>query len=183
VTDRPKKLLIRSKLQNSDVILVEIRDYGTGLADSEKVYEAFYTTKEKGMEWIVDLPFDCGSARRPPGDHALSRPGNDFLFHLASSIECAHMKHDSPIVYVWMMIIGLRERYPVFCYLRASCRAFASAAEYLVFNRPDSPACLVLDLELPGMSGLELQREIAGLDAPPVVFVTDTETFRHPCVR
>jgi signal transduction histidine kinase len=49
VADRPKKLLIRSKLQSSEAILVEIRDYGTGLADAEKVFEAFYTTKEKGM--------------------------------------------------------------------------------------------------------------------------------------
>jgi len=49
VTDRPKKLIIRSKMQGSDAILVEIRDYGAGVADSDKVFEAFYTTKEKGM--------------------------------------------------------------------------------------------------------------------------------------
>ena len=49
---------------------------------------------------------------------------------------------------------------------------FASATEYLKFKKPDSPACLILDLELPGMSGLDLQREIAGGDAPAVVFVT-----------
>src|SRR5580658_2742636 len=49
---------------------------------------------------------------------------------------------------------------------------FASAAEYLVFKKPDSPACLVLDLDLPGMSGLELQREIAGPDTPPIIFLT-----------
>jgi FixJ family two-component response regulator len=49
---------------------------------------------------------------------------------------------------------------------------FASAAEYLKFKKLDSPACLILDLELPGMSGLELQREIAGGDAPAIVFVT-----------
>jgi signal transduction histidine kinase len=49
VADRPKKLIIRSKMQNSDTILVEIRDYGLGVADSDKVFEAFYTTKEKGM--------------------------------------------------------------------------------------------------------------------------------------
>ena len=71
------------------------------------------------------------------------------------------------------MIIGYARRYPVFS-LSSGLRVevFASAAEYLVFKRPDSPACLVLDLELPGMSGLELQREIAGPDAPPIVFVT-----------
>ena len=49
VADRPKKLIIRSKMQSSNAILVEIRDYGTGVADSTKVFEAFYTTKEKGM--------------------------------------------------------------------------------------------------------------------------------------
>jgi FixJ family two-component response regulator len=49
---------------------------------------------------------------------------------------------------------------------------FASAKEYLQFKKPDAPACLILDLELPGMSGLELQQEIAGTQAPPIVFVT-----------
>ena len=60
---------------------------------------------------------------------------------------------------------------------------FASAAEYLVFKRRDCPSCLVLDLELPGMSGLELQREIAGPDARPLSSSPDTEMFRHPCGR
>jgi FixJ family two-component response regulator len=49
---------------------------------------------------------------------------------------------------------------------------FASAAEYLQFKKPDAPACLILDLELPGMNGLELQQEIAGDYSPSIVFVT-----------
>jgi FixJ family two-component response regulator len=48
---------------------------------------------------------------------------------------------------------------------------FASAAEFLESEKPDSPACLVLDLELPGSSGLELQQELAG-NGPPIVFIT-----------
>jgi FixJ family two-component response regulator len=39
-------------------------------------------------------------------------------------------------------------------------------------EKPDSPACLVLDLELPDINGLELQHELAGRDAPPIVFIT-----------
>ncbi len=35
---------------------------------------------------------------------------------------------------------------------------FASAAEYLKFKKLDSPACLILDLELPGMSGLGFRK-------------------------
>jgi FixJ family two-component response regulator len=49
---------------------------------------------------------------------------------------------------------------------------FASAAEFLDSERADSPACLVLDLELPDTSGLELQRELATEDGPPIVFIT-----------
>lgn len=47
---------------------------------------------------------------------------------------------------------------------------FGSAAEFLEFQKPDAPACLVLDLQLPGTNGLELQQQLA--DAPPIVFVT-----------
>ena len=50
--------------------------------------------------------------------------------------------------------------------------AFGSAAEFLESEKPDSPACLVLDLELPDTSGLELQRKLAAGDGPPIVFIT-----------
>lgn len=48
---------------------------------------------------------------------------------------------------------------------------FASAAQFLNADRPDAPACLVLDLELPDVHGLDLQRNLAH-DAPPIVFIT-----------
>jgi FixJ family two-component response regulator len=50
--------------------------------------------------------------------------------------------------------------------------AFGSATEFLDSEKPDSPACLVLDLELPGTNGLELQRELATGNAPPIIFIT-----------
>lgn len=50
--------------------------------------------------------------------------------------------------------------------------AFGSAAEFLQSEKPDSPACLVLDLELPDTNGLELQRELAAGIAPPIIFIT-----------
>ena len=49
---------------------------------------------------------------------------------------------------------------------------FASATEFLEADKPDAPACLVLDLELPDIHGLELQKELAERDAPPIVFIT-----------
>jgi FixJ family two-component response regulator len=83
------------------------------------------------------------------------------------------MKHDNPIIYVLDDDYRVREALAsLLLSLGLRVEVFASAAEYLVFKKPDSPACLVLDLDLPGMSGLELQRKIAGPDAPPIVFVT-----------
>jgi signal transduction histidine kinase len=41
--------LIRSKRHSPETVLVEIRDSGVGLKDPEKVFEAFFTTKENGM--------------------------------------------------------------------------------------------------------------------------------------
>jgi PAS domain S-box-containing protein len=49
ISDRPKKLFIRSKRHSPETVLIEIRDSGVGLKDSEKVFEAFFTTKENGM--------------------------------------------------------------------------------------------------------------------------------------
>jgi len=48
---------------------------------------------------------------------------------------------------------------------------FHSAAAYIAYPKPDVPACLILDVELPDMSGLDLQRQTDG-EAPPVVFIT-----------
>lgn len=50
--------------------------------------------------------------------------------------------------------------------------AFGSAGEYVRADKPDVPACLVLDVELPDINGLELQRQIAEGDHPAVVFIT-----------
>jgi FixJ family two-component response regulator len=50
--------------------------------------------------------------------------------------------------------------------------AFGSAASFLEADKPDAPACLVLDLELPDINGLELQKELAEREAPPIVFLT-----------
>lgn len=50
---------------------------------------------------------------------------------------------------------------------------FASAKEFLAFERPNARACLVLDVRMPGLNGLDLQRELSLGERPlPVVFIT-----------
>lgn len=80
---------------------------------------------------------------------------------------------DSPIVFLVDDDPRVRE---ALCSLISSVglrvAAFGSAAEFLAFEKPDGPCCLVLDLQLPGVNGLELQRELAGGEAPPIIFIT-----------
>ena len=52
-------------------------------------------------------------------------------------------------------------------------RLFASAQEFLEDNRPDVPSCLILDVRLPGISGLDLQQELAKAKIlMPIIFIT-----------
>jgi FixJ family two-component response regulator len=50
---------------------------------------------------------------------------------------------------------------------------FSSAREYLRAKPPQVPACLVLDVRLPGLSGMDLQRDLAAAGNPiPIIFIT-----------
>ncbi len=49
---------------------------------------------------------------------------------------------------------------------------FGSAADYMAYPKPDVPACLVLDVELPDINGLDLQSRIAQSNHPKIVFIT-----------
>jgi DNA-binding NtrC family response regulator len=81
---------------------------------------------------------------------------------------------DDPIVFVvdddWAIRDSLRNL------LRSAglkVQTFASAQEFLTSQRPKAPSCLVLDVQLPGWSGLDLQQELAKVEAQiPIVFIT-----------
>jgi PAS domain S-box-containing protein len=48
-TEYPKSLLIRSRRDGANKVLVEVRDHGSGVEDVEQIFEPFFTTKENGM--------------------------------------------------------------------------------------------------------------------------------------
>ena len=49
---------------------------------------------------------------------------------------------------------------------------FATAQDFLSRPRPTVPCCLVLDVSLPGVNGLELQQQLADRTAMPIIFIT-----------
>jgi RNA polymerase sigma factor (sigma-70 family) len=53
------------------------------------------------------------------------------------------------------------------------CQLYTSAQEFLDAEKPEVPSCLILDVRLPGMSGLDLQKELGKEDIQiPVIFIT-----------
>jgi FixJ family two-component response regulator len=83
------------------------------------------------------------------------------------------MNADSPIVFVVDDDYRVREALSrLISSVGLGVATFGSAAEFMESEKPDAPACLVLDLQLPGTSGLELQQQLAAGDAPPIIFMT-----------
>ena len=84
------------------------------------------------------------------------------------------MAKDHPYVCVVDDDQSMRESlHDLLCSTGLTVQTFASAHEFLTHRRPTAPSCLVLDVQLPGLSGLELQQELAKDEAPmPIIFIT-----------
>jgi FixJ family two-component response regulator len=84
------------------------------------------------------------------------------------------MKEQDPIVFVIdddrMIRDGLQS---LIRSVGLRVETFASAQDFLGTKRPDTPACLVLDVRMPGLSGLDLQLKLRDAGIPiPVIFIT-----------
>jgi FixJ family two-component response regulator len=84
------------------------------------------------------------------------------------------MTEVAPIVFVVDDSLAVREAITsLLGSVGLQVQTFGSARDFLGHPRPDAPACLVLDVRLPGLSGLDLQRELAHTgSATPIVFIT-----------
>ena len=89
------------------------------------------------------------------------------------SIKVISMPDPASIVFVVDDDVSVRESLELL--LRTAgwpCEAFASAQEFLSRPRPTVPCCLVLDVTLPGLSGLDLQKQLAERKEMPIIFIT-----------
>jgi FixJ family two-component response regulator len=89
------------------------------------------------------------------------------------------VKNEDPLVYIVDDDLAVREALrSMIRSVGMRCETFASAHEFLAYSRADGPACLVLDVMLPGLSGLELSAELAKVRAEiPTVFMTGHGTI------
>ncbi len=95
----------------------------------------------------------------------------------------AHQSPETPIVFVVDADPAVREELEVL--VRSAgleARTAASAEEFLEQERSAAPSCLLVELELPGSSGLELQRLVADRSDMPVIFMASRADI-HATVR
>jgi len=91
----------------------------------------------------------------------------------AGEVEGRQMSEATPIVFVVDDDVSVRESLELL--IRAAGwqpETFASAMEFQSRPRPTVPSCLVLDVTLPGLSGLELQQRLAERTDMPIIFIT-----------
>ena len=81
---------------------------------------------------------------------------------------------DAPTVFVIDDDAGVREAIQgLLKSARLRCTSFETAEEFLRNKPPEGPSCLVLDVSLPGVNGLDLQRELADAGVRiPIIFIT-----------
>jgi FixJ family two-component response regulator len=83
------------------------------------------------------------------------------------------MQSEEPVVHIVSNDpIGTKRLTHFFQSKGLSVICFRTAAKYIAAQRDDRPTCLILDLIICDLDGLEIQRRLVGSGAPPVVFVT-----------
>jgi len=93
---------------------------------------------------------------------------------LSRELGTAPMQSAAPIVFVVDDDISVRESLELLIQNEGwQPKTFASAQEFLDYRRAVVPSCLVLDISLPGLNGLELQKRVAVEGAEiPIIFIT-----------
>ena len=95
------------------------------------------------------------------------------------------VKQNSPVVFVVDDDTAVRESLDsLIRSVGLRVETFSSAHEFLRHELPDVPACLVLDVRMPGQSGLDLQHELGAKDRTiPIIFITSFSTAEARCAE
>jgi FixJ family two-component response regulator len=96
--------------------------------------------------------------------------------HLANQpgVECMIVNNDKPVVFIVDDDPYIREALDgLIRSIRLNVQTFGTTEEFLNFKRPDAPGCIVLDIRLPGLNGLDFQRDLQKLNIDlPIIFIS-----------
>jgi FixJ family two-component response regulator/signal transduction histidine kinase len=191
---RERVLRLRAAPAGSGRLVVEVRDAGSGIKadDIASVFEPFWTTRNEGLGLGLAI---CRAIIESHGGSigVESNPdrGVTFRFELAADrtdidrVPAAQPTPEratlpptgagaGPVVCVVDDDPAVREGMTRLIAAQGwAAAAFASAREFLERQPPAAVGCVLLDYQMPGMSGLELQQKLVAYGAaPPIVFLT-----------
>ncbi len=192
--DRPRQAMIRTLLGEEGDVRLTVEDVGIGFDPEagDRLFEAFYTTKRDGMG--IGLSVSRNIVESHQGRLWAERndgPGATFAFSIPSRPaqmvgRARSLLRDLPNRYeVYLMVTpvlvsivdddeSVRESLPdLVSQFGYGVRAFSSAEAFLASDCVDATRCLLLDIAMPGMTGPDLQRELARRRQPiPIIFIT-----------
>ena len=155
----------------SGEVELSIEDSGTGILpdDMERIFDAFVTTKPNGMGMGLAI---CRSIIEAHGGTLSVSPACASRLGLshrpagepddARRDQHQHASGTHPVVFVVDDDESMRKALSnLIRSVDLQVEAFASAPEFLAVKLPDAPCCLILDIRLPGLSGLDFQAKLA----------------------
>jgi FixJ family two-component response regulator len=188
VTDRPRELVIPSGQDDAHQVLVSVTDCGVRILaeNASRLFNAFFTTEPGGLGMglsicrsIVEAHGGRPSASGKRGSRcnvsirpALASKGCIMTERPKSSHEPPSARE--PIVVIIDDDASMRRALSnLFQSVGLAVELFGSASEMLQTKLPDVASCLVLDIRLPGLSGLDFQTELAKANIHiPIIFMT-----------
>lgn len=172
-----RRMAIATEAREDRRVEVRVRDRGAGIPakDLPRILEPFYTTKPGGMRMGLSIARSIIEAHggrlwaenTPEGGATFSLvlPVNGGGASVMASPATVYVVDDDPSVRKSLARLLIHAGYRV--------EAFASACEFLARPRRARPSCLVLDVRLPEMNGLDLQQALAATGEPmAIVFIT-----------
>jgi FixJ family two-component response regulator len=174
--ENSQELVVKSEKGGPDQVMVAVCDSGVGIDPDkvDKLFHPFFTTKPNGMG--MGLPTSRSIIEAHGGRLWAVRnegPGSTFKFSVPVAV-CPGMDQEQPVVYGVDDDAGVRQALDsLIRSVGFNVQTFESAQDFLNGKRTSVPGCLVLDVRMPGLSGLDLQRDLVEADIHlPVIFVT-----------
>ena len=173
--DGARELLIKSQRYESDSVLVAVQDTGTVLTSRYPINSSrpFTPRSQMALAWdsrsvgplSKHTAVDCGPQRTMGTGRLSGSPCRKIMEAEKQSESIVFVIDDDPSIR--LAITGLIRS------VGMRVESFPSAQEFMASKRPDAPACLVLDVRMPGVSGLDLQRDLRDADIRiPIIFIT-----------